>query len=174
MPYWTQRAAAQIPALRIEAELASYAFERLDGSGYFRGQSAGKMSLEAQILALAVEWCGLQTSSPERVGYSAEEASKRLLDKAGDGQFDPALASRFTAAMGSGRPLSRRAFRRLLSERELQVLLRISLGESTKVAAQTLGIGPGTVRTHVESILKKLGCTTRAAAILRAATLGLI
>ncbi len=174
VPYWTQRAAMQIPALRAEAELASYAFERMNGAGYFRGVSAGKMSLEAQILALAVEWCHAQTSSPRRAGCSAEEASKRLLAQAGEGQFDLALANRFAAAMGGAQPLNRRTFRRLLSERELQVLVRISLGESTKVAAQALGIGPGTVRTHVESILKKLGCSTRAAAILKAATLGLI
>ena len=174
VPYWTQRAAMQIPALRAEAQLASQAFERRDGSGYFRGPSAGRLSLEAQILALAVEWCDARTSSPRRAGCPAEEASGRLLDQARQGQFDLALANRFAAAMGSGRAPDRRASRRLLSERELQVLVRISLGESTKAAAQSLGIGPGTVRTHVESILKKLGCTTRAAATLKAATLGLI
>jgi HD-GYP domain-containing protein (c-di-GMP phosphodiesterase class II) len=178
VPYWTQRAALQIPALRAEAELASYAFERMNGCGYFRGSSVGKMSLEAQILALAVEWCDAQTPSPQRTGCSAEEASKALLDQARQGWFDPALTKRFTAAMSaatsSGRSPDRRASRRLLSERERQVLVRISLGDSTKVAAQVLGIGPGTVRTHVESILKKLGCTTRAAATLKAATLGLI
>ena len=37
-----------------------------------------------------------------------------------------------------------------------------------------LGISPSTVRTHVERVFQKLGCTTRAAATLKAATRGLI
>ena len=174
VPYWTQRAAAQIPALRVEAELASYAFERVNGEGFFRGRSVGKMPIEAQVLALAVAWCDARTPRPHRPGCSVDEASERLLDQAAEGGFDATLARRFTAAIRIGKPPDRRTSRPLLSERERQVLLRISLGDSTKQAALALDIGPGTVRTHVESILKKLGCTTRAAATLKAATLGLI
>jgi HD-GYP domain-containing protein (c-di-GMP phosphodiesterase class II) len=174
VPYWTHRAAMQIPALQVEAELASYAFERVNGGGHFRGGSAARMPIEAQVLAMAVAWCDSQTSRPQRPGCSAEEASKRLLEQAGEGLFDVVLATRFAAAMKDGKPPGRRAARPLLSGRELQVLLRISLGESSKEAAQALNIGPGTVRTHVESILKKLGCTTRAAATLKASSLGLI
>jgi DNA-binding CsgD family transcriptional regulator len=44
------------------------------------------------------------------------------------------------------------------------VLRRISLGESNKEAARALQISPSTVRTHVESIFRKLQCSTRAAA----------
>lgn len=40
VPYWTARAAQQIAGLREAAELASHAYERLDGSGYFRGAAA--------------------------------------------------------------------------------------------------------------------------------------
>ncbi|WYX26276.1 HD domain-containing phosphohydrolase [Achromobacter xylosoxidans] len=40
MPYWTARAARQIKGLSAAAELASYAYERLDGSGYFRARRA--------------------------------------------------------------------------------------------------------------------------------------
>ena len=174
VPYWTQRAAMQIPALRVEAELASYAFERANGTGYFRGGSAGRMSIEAQVLALAVAWCDFQRSRPHLPGCSGEEAGKRLLEHAAAGDFDAILAARFVAAMKDDKPLDRRTSRPLLSERELQVLLRISLGENSKQAARALNIGPGTVRTHVENILKKLECTTRAAAMLTAASLGLI
>jgi DNA-binding NarL/FixJ family response regulator len=42
------------------------------------------------------------------------------------------------------------------------------------VSARAMRISTGAVRTHVESILGKLGCATRAAATLRALTLGLI
>jgi DNA-binding NarL/FixJ family response regulator len=64
--------------------------------------------------------------------------------------------------------------RQLLSAREVDVLQRISLGETNKEAARAMRISPSTVRTHVESIFRKLGCSTRAAATLRALTLGLI
>lgn len=61
-----------------------------------------------------------------------------------------------------------------LSERETEVLRRISMGGSNKEVARQLGISPSTVRTHVESVFRKLQCTTRAAATLKALTLGLI
>jgi DNA-binding NarL/FixJ family response regulator len=62
----------------------------------------------------------------------------------------------------------------LLSEREVEVLRRISLGESNKEAARVMQISPSTVRTHVESIFRKLQCSTRAAATLKGLNLGLI
>ena len=64
--------------------------------------------------------------------------------------------------------------RATLSAREVEVLQRISLGESNKEAARAMRISPSTVRTHVESIFRKLACSTRAAATLKALTLGLI
>lgn len=48
------------------------------------------------------------------------------------------------------------------------------MGGSNKEVARQLGISPSTVRTHVESVFRKLQCTTRAAATLKALTLGLI
>ncbi|MOA55791.1 putative transcriptional regulatory protein NarL [compost metagenome] len=61
-----------------------------------------------------------------------------------------------------------------LSERETQILQCISIGQSNKEVARQLGISPSTVRTHVESVFRKLQCTTRAAATLKALTMGLI
>lgn len=62
----------------------------------------------------------------------------------------------------------------VLSARECRVLLEISRGASNKQVARLLEISPSTVRTHVESIFRKLECSTRAAATLKASTLGLI
>ncbi|MGH8081172.1 MAG: response regulator transcription factor [Lysobacter sp.] len=61
-----------------------------------------------------------------------------------------------------------------MTERELDVLRWISLGASNKTAAQKLSIGPSTVRTHIESVFRKLGSSTRAAATLKATQLGLL
>lgn len=76
-------------------------------------------------------------------------------------------------AAGGSAPAAH-ARKSLLSERETEVLRRISLGESNKEAARVMQISPSTVRTHVESIFRKLACSTRAAATLKALTLGLI
>lgn len=64
--------------------------------------------------------------------------------------------------------------KRVLSERETAVLRRLSLGESNKQAARELQISPSTVRTHVESIFRKLGCSSRTAATLKGLNLGLL
>lgn len=62
----------------------------------------------------------------------------------------------------------------VLTDRETDASARISLGESNKEVARSLGVSPSTVRTHVESIFRKLKCSTRAAATLKAYTLGII
>jgi len=62
----------------------------------------------------------------------------------------------------------------LLTERERDVLRWISHGTSNKVAAPKLSISPSTVRTHIESVFRKLECSTRAAATLKATQLGLL
>ena len=62
----------------------------------------------------------------------------------------------------------------LLTGRERRILREISDGANNKQVARALDISPSTVRTHVESIFRKLECTTRAAAAFKAAKLGLI
>ena len=79
-----------------------------------------------------------------------------------------------SAAHGEQAPLASKPGNGLLSEREAQILQRISSGASNKKVARDLGISPSTVRTHVESVFRKLQCSTRAAATLKALTLGVI
>ena len=61
-----------------------------------------------------------------------------------------------------------------LSAREVEVLRRICTCAGTREAARALRISSGAVRTHAESIFAKLACSTRAAATLKALTLGLL
>lgn len=60
---------------------------------------------------------------------------------------------------------------RFLTEREQQVLRFILEGHSTGQMAARLGVAPSTARTHVQSVLQKLGVHSRlqAAARMRAA-----
>jgi DNA-binding CsgD family transcriptional regulator len=61
-----------------------------------------------------------------------------------------------------------------LSPREVDVLTMIARGASNARAASELVVTQRTVATHVEHILDKLGCTSRAAAAARATREGLV
>ena len=61
-----------------------------------------------------------------------------------------------------------------LTERETEVLRLVSLGLANKEIAQRLGIGEGTVKTHVSSLLGKLGLQSRTQAALHAVRMGLV
>jgi DNA-binding NarL/FixJ family response regulator len=61
-----------------------------------------------------------------------------------------------------------------LSERETEVLVLIAQGKANKEIAAELTIGEKTVKTHVSSILNKLGLQSRTQAALYAAQSGLV
>ena len=61
-----------------------------------------------------------------------------------------------------------------LSDRELEVLESIVEGLSNKLIAHRLGISEHTVKTHVASILSKLGATSRTEAVSQAIRRGLV
>src|ERR1700761_7066054 len=61
-----------------------------------------------------------------------------------------------------------------LTARERDVLAMISQGLSNKRAARALGISPETVKSHVKRIFLKLTVSTRAEAVSRASSLGLL
>jgi DNA-binding NarL/FixJ family response regulator len=61
-----------------------------------------------------------------------------------------------------------------LTERELDVLRSLARGQANKEIAEELRIGEKTVKTHVSSILAKLGVQSRTQAALYAARIGLV
>jgi HD-GYP domain-containing protein (c-di-GMP phosphodiesterase class II) len=186
VPYWTARAGVQIPSLRLDAALASHAYERLDGSGYFRNLDADSLGLPHRLLAAACAYVALCMPRPWRPAYPPDEAARVLAEQANAFDADavrcvikatgvPATGVPAAGVPAAGVPAPASAPRRsLLSDREIEVLRRISLGESNKEAARVMQISPSTVRTHVESIFRKLACSSRAAATLKALNLGLI
>jgi len=177
VPYWTARAGAQIPSLKAEASLASHVYERLDGSGYHRELDGETLATPQRILAAAAAYAALRMPRPWRAACDAEEAARVLTLDAGAGRFDLQAVQAVIAAADGTRPEragSAAQPKKLLSERETEVLRRLSLGESNKEVARVLQLSPSTVRTHVESIFRKLACSTRTAATLKGLTLGLI
>lgn len=61
-----------------------------------------------------------------------------------------------------------------LTEREIDVLRLVARGKANKEIARDLSIGEKTVKTHVSSILAKLGVQSRTQAALYAVQIGLI
>jgi two-component system, NarL family, response regulator len=61
-----------------------------------------------------------------------------------------------------------------ISPRELEVLRAVAAGKSNKEIGAQLFISEGTVKTHVESLLDKLGAATRTSAVKAAVRRGLV
>jgi two-component system, NarL family, response regulator LiaR len=88
---------------------------------------------------------------------------------AGETLIDPAVAARLVEALedAGGEEHARR-----LTPREREVLALIGRGLANKRIALELGIAEKTVKTHVSSVLSKLGVADRTQAALYAARLG--
>jgi HD-GYP domain-containing protein (c-di-GMP phosphodiesterase class II)/DNA-binding CsgD family transcriptional regulator len=175
VPYWTSRAGRQTGTLADAAELGSYAYERLDGSGYFRGAAGAALSIDARILAASAAWVALRAARPWRAALTDEDAARQLHEEAAQGRFDAdVVGALMDAGPAQRRVVNPRAQTARLSAREIDVLRGISRGASNKEVARDLALSPSTVRTHVESVFRKLDCSTRAAATLKALSLGLL
>lgn len=172
VPYWAERAGRRIAALRDEALLASFVEERLDGSGHYRGVGGEAIPTEARVLATAACAVSWQTARPGSAPLDEGAALARLRAEADAGRLDATTVDALAGGSRTARPAAPVAS--LLTDREAQVLRRIGQGDSNKEAARLLGISPSTVRAHLESIFRKLDCSTRAAATLKAMTLQLI
>lgn len=88
----------------------------------------------------------------------------------GEALLHPAVAARLMEEFAADSPPSGDA----LTAREREVLDLIASGLSNKLIARELGIAEKTVKTHVSSILGKLGLTDRTQAALYAVRAGLV
>jgi DNA-binding NarL/FixJ family response regulator len=107
------------------------------------------------------------------IGYLLKDTSSADLCRAikaaaaGQVQIDPRATSRLMREVRSpDNP-------EMLTERETDVLRLLAQGQSNKEIAHSLSIGDKTVKTHVSSILSKLGVLSRTQAALYAVRIGL-
>ncbi|MQY06918.1 LuxR C-terminal-related transcriptional regulator [Actinomadura macrotermitis] len=63
---------------------------------------------------------------------------------------------------------------RFLTPREREVLTRLARGESTQALAKSMGVTRSTARSHVQSVLSKLGVHSQREAVIEAARHGLV
>ena len=89
----------------------------------------------------------------------------------GELQLDPAVARRLMASL---RPDAGRSSLKDLTARELDVLRLLAGGRANKEIAAELSLSERTTRTHVSSILAKLGLHSRTQAALWAVREGLV
>jgi DNA-binding NarL/FixJ family response regulator len=106
----------------------------------------------------------LQALDAGAVGYLLKDAEPDELHRGiraaaqGDSPLAPQAASALIAA--------RREPQVRLSEREREVLARLSRGEPNKIIARALGISEKTVKNHLTRIFEAIGVTDRTQAAL--------
>jgi NarL family two-component system response regulator LiaR len=91
---------------------------------------------------------------------------------AGQSPLHPTVAAKLLEEMSGEQ--AQRAPRDSLTPREREVLSLIAHGRPNKLIARDLGVSEKTVKTHVSSILGKLGVTDRTQAALYAVREGLV
>lgn len=94
-----------------------------------------------------------------------------VLRRVADGEV---VADR-AALRGGARPRSRaQKVAQFLTPREREVLTRLARGESTQALAKAMGVTRSTARSHVQSVLSKLGVHSQREAVIEAARHGLV
>jgi LuxR family maltose regulon positive regulatory protein len=61
-----------------------------------------------------------------------------------------------------------------LTDREQSIVGFIAVGHSNKEIAREMGVAPETIKTHLKRIFHKLSAETRAQAVVRAQSLGML
>jgi HD-GYP domain-containing protein (c-di-GMP phosphodiesterase class II) len=173
--YYTERMLARPESLAHIGAIAACHHERLDGSGYHRSLPGSALPPAARILAAADAYQAMTEARPHRHALSPELASDELRDEVRAGRIDPEAAEDVLAAAGHRRANTRERARPAgLTARELEVLLLVARGASSRDVARELVIAEKTARNHIERIYSKLGVSTRAAAALYAMRHGLV
>jgi HD-GYP domain-containing protein (c-di-GMP phosphodiesterase class II) len=163
-PHFTERAFAQSPTLAPVGLLAGSHHERLDGSGYHRGVGAAMLDPAARVLAAADCYSAMREARPHRPALEPDAAEVGLKSEATQGRLDPDAVDAVLAAAGHHVPKRSPELPAGLTQRELEVLLALVLGQSNQAIADSLGISAKTVGHHVQHVYTKAGVRSRAAA----------
>lgn len=114
--------------------------------------------------------------------YLHPAVTRKVLTKLSTGSLSSAMSlprnSPFSnpvkSAIKAGAVQPNNPFGESLSERELEVLRGVALGQSNREIAEALIVGEETVRTHLKSAFRKLGVNDRTQAVVVALKNGLL
>lgn len=107
----------------------------------------------------------LKDSQPDELSMAIRQVFR------GESSLSPVIARKVLQEIS--RPPAEDLTSDPLTEREVEILQRVALGESNQEIAETLVISEATVRTHVSNILGKLHLASRTQAALYALRKGL-
>ena len=174
-PYYTERILSRVPALLPVATIAGAHHEWMNGKGYHRGASGSQIPLGARILAVADTFQELLEGRPGHPGLGTEEALKAMGEEVGP-HLDPDCFEALSQVLGVAVPREslRRQWPAGLTDREVEILRISATGLTKRQMAHHLTISEKTVGTHLEHIYDKVGCSSRAAAVLFAMEHGLL
>ncbi|MRH87956.1 HD domain-containing protein [Nocardia sp. SYP-A9097] len=171
--YYTERVLARPPALARIGAVAALTFERLDGSGTHRGLTGPSIPMTARLLAAADTYRAMSEPRPYRDALPPKRILAEMRGEVRGGRLDAGAVDAVLDAAGQPRH-RRRSGPDGLTPRELEVLVLIARGASTRHVAHSLGITPKTAGTHIERIYAKTGSSTRSTATLYAVQHGLL
>ena len=171
--YYTERMLRRPAALAGLAAIAAAHHERLDGSGYHRAIRGSDIPLLARYLGAADVYHALLEDRPHRPAHDRKSAADVLRAEVRAGRLDGAAVDVILGLSGqrrSGPPAAPAG----LTPREVEVLVLVARGASTREVARTLRITPKTAGNHIERIYTKIGASSRATATLFALQHGML
>jgi DNA-binding NarL/FixJ family response regulator len=115
----------------------------------------------------------MREDRPHRPALPPSKATAELRRAASTGELDPAAVEAALGAAGVA-PRGPAPAPGGLSAREVEVLLLVARGLTTKAIGHRLGIAPKTVGNHIESIYTKIGVSSRVEAAMFAMQQGLV
>jgi HD-GYP domain-containing protein (c-di-GMP phosphodiesterase class II) len=165
-PYYTERVLERSPPLTPLALLAGSHHERLDGSGYHRGATAGQLGVGARLLAAADAYDAMTHDRPHRGALRPADARAELGEMVGAGALEKRTVDAVLEAAGAAPLRVRQGYPAGLTEREVEVVRLLAQGRTNKEIAEALVITKKTAGHHVEHIYAKAGVSTRVGAAL--------
>jgi putative nucleotidyltransferase with HDIG domain len=172
----TERVLARSPMLAPLARIAGAAHERADASGYPKGLADDQTDPIGRLLAAADVWEALQSRRPHRPAFTRDAAITAMRQEVDRGRLARDAVDAVLAVDGVTPPPTPmpRTWPNGLTDREVEVLRLVAVGEPNKRVAAALGISPKTAARHVENLYAKIGCRGRVGATLFAVEHGLV
>lgn len=172
VPYYTEQCLDRAPELAEQCRAAGLVFERLDGSGYYRGVNGTALDATARVAQTSVAATAMSTRRSWRAPMRSDEVARTLAAEVGAGRLD----RRPVEILGqmTDLPITMPRNDGSLTAREVEVLTELARGHTNRSIARRLSISPKTVSRHLENLYRKLDVRSRAAATLAAVERGLL